>query len=215
MTKSIEQIWKEGFLRTDSLIAPQVVSIYNKKSMHIVDKFKRTFKINYYAIFIFSILNFFLYNHLGFPYIGGIIFFLLIGILIRSNKHKKKLENLDTNVSSFQYLTSFKNWLNDSINENKKMMRIFYPSMFLLAIFTIASPLLKTEEFKEFLQNSDLYLIKGIPLVFIIGVLFVIGTVTYYSDKIYLWDLKLVYGKMYSKLDDLISEIELLRSAEK
>ena len=54
MEKSIETIWKEGFLNNDALLAPQVNNLYHKKSNHIVDKFKRMFKFNLIAILIGS-----------------------------------------------------------------------------------------------------------------------------------------------------------------
>jgi len=42
MEKSIETIWKEGFLESDALVAPKLNDLYNQKSIHIVDKFKIT-----------------------------------------------------------------------------------------------------------------------------------------------------------------------------
>ncbi len=41
MDKSIETIWKEGFLRGDALVAPKVNDLYAQKSRHIVDKIQR------------------------------------------------------------------------------------------------------------------------------------------------------------------------------
>ena len=58
MEKSIETIWKEGFLNQDALIAPKLNNLYNKKSTHIVDKFKRMFRINLIAIEDFSMTSF-------------------------------------------------------------------------------------------------------------------------------------------------------------
>ena len=54
MEKSIESIWKEGFLKSDVLVAPKVNDIYNKKSEHIVDKFTRMFKTNLVVIVLCS-----------------------------------------------------------------------------------------------------------------------------------------------------------------
>ena len=63
MERSIENIWKEGFLKSDALVAPKINNLYNQKSIHIIDKFKRMFKINLIAIiafsFIFLIVSFF------------------------------------------------------------------------------------------------------------------------------------------------------------
>ena len=56
MEKSIETIWKEGFLKSDTLIAPKLNDLYNQKSKHVIDKFKRVFKINLIAI-VFLLLQ--------------------------------------------------------------------------------------------------------------------------------------------------------------
>jgi hypothetical protein len=54
MEKSIENIWKEGFLKSDALVAPKINNLYNQKSKHLTAKFERMFKINLIAIVVFS-----------------------------------------------------------------------------------------------------------------------------------------------------------------
>ena len=58
MEKSIESIWKQGFLENDAMVAPKLNNLYNQKSIHIIDKFKRMFKINLNALVIFSFFCF-------------------------------------------------------------------------------------------------------------------------------------------------------------
>ena len=50
MEKSIESIWKQGFLDNNAMVAPKLNNLYNQKSIHIIDKFKRMFKINLNAL---------------------------------------------------------------------------------------------------------------------------------------------------------------------
>ena len=38
MEKSIETIWKEGFMKDDALVAPKLNDLYNQKSANIIDK---------------------------------------------------------------------------------------------------------------------------------------------------------------------------------
>ncbi len=56
MDKSIETIWKEGFLKNDALIAPKLNDIYNQKSLDIVEQFKRMYKLNQIGILVFAII---------------------------------------------------------------------------------------------------------------------------------------------------------------
>jgi hypothetical protein len=56
MEKSIEHIWKTGFLDSKALVAPQVNDLYTRKSEHIIEKFKRMFRFNLKAIAIGGVL---------------------------------------------------------------------------------------------------------------------------------------------------------------
>ena len=50
MGKSIETIWKEGFLKNDALLAPKLNNLYNQKSKHLIEKIKKVSKIDNLSI---------------------------------------------------------------------------------------------------------------------------------------------------------------------
>ena len=54
MEKSIETIWKEGFLQSEALLAPKLNNLYTQKSISLVEKFRRRYKINRIAIIVFA-----------------------------------------------------------------------------------------------------------------------------------------------------------------
>jgi hypothetical protein len=85
MEKSIEDIWKEGFLKSDALVAPKINDLYNQKSIHIIDKFKRMFRINLIAIVAFSFI-FLIITYFNGMLITGIIFFVVLTVLVIINK---------------------------------------------------------------------------------------------------------------------------------
>ncbi len=85
MEKSIESIWKQGFLNSDALVAPKLNNLYNQKSIHLIDKFKRMFKINLNAIVIGSLLFLGISFLIGIPFMG-IGFFLTLSIIVIVNK---------------------------------------------------------------------------------------------------------------------------------
>ena len=58
MEKSIETIWKEGFIKNDALVAPKLNDLYNQKSIDIVEKFKRMYKLNRIAIMSLCYYNY-------------------------------------------------------------------------------------------------------------------------------------------------------------
>jgi hypothetical protein len=127
MDKSIESIWKEGFLKNDALLVPKLNDLYNQKSTHLVDKFKRRFKVNLKAIVIFSFIVLILSFLVGIPVMGVMMFFLFNGLVIVNNKLLKGLEKIDKNVSSYQYLKSFNDWMKEQISVNRRMAGFYYP----------------------------------------------------------------------------------------
>ena len=55
------------------------------------------------------------------------------------------------------------------------------------------------------------YLLFGIPIFWLLGVLLVAGILSYFGAVIYKWDVNLIYGNVFKKLDELISDMEELR----
>lgn len=218
MEKSIESIWKEGFLKSDALIAPKINNLYNQKSIHIIDKFKKMFKINLIAIVVFSFAFLIISFFVGIP-ITGVIFFVTLSVLVFINKKLlNDLEKIDLGESSYQYLKVFNQWKNKQIALNIKMSRFLYPIIFISMILGFwfkdaeGIPLgerLVNEVIKGF---PDIYLIYGIPLIGIVIALLILVLLAFFGGRIYKWDLNLVYGRVFKKLEELMTDIESLRS---
>jgi len=119
MEKSIEDIWKEGFLKSDALVAPKINDLYNQKSIHIIDKFKRMFKINLIAIVAFSFFFLIATFFIGIPLMGAIYFVALTVLVIINKRLFNGLEKIDQGVSSYQYLKTFNQWIQNMIAINK------------------------------------------------------------------------------------------------
>nr|WP_319512668.1 hypothetical protein [uncultured Draconibacterium sp.] len=218
MEKSIENIWKEGFLETDALVAPKINNLYNQKSIHIIDKFKRMFRTNLIAIaafsFSFLVVSFFL----GIP-ITGTIFFVTLSVLVFiNNKLLNDLEKIDLGVSSYQYLKAFNQWKNEQIVINKRMSKFLYPIIFMSMILGFwfkdaeGMHLGKRLVNKILIDFPDIYLLFGIPLIGIVIVLFIVVLLAFFGGRIYKWDLNIVYGRIFKKLEELMADIERLRS---
>ncbi len=134
MEKSIETIWKEGFLKSDALVAPKLNDLYNQKSKHIIDKFKKMFKINLIAIVVGSFIVLVASFLVGIPYMGASLFFILNGLVVINKKLLNSLSAIDNSVSSYQYLKAFDNWMKKLISVNTRISRYLYPLIFLSII---------------------------------------------------------------------------------
>ena len=218
MEKSIEDIWKEGFLKSDALVVPKTNNLYSKKSIHIIDKFKRMFKINLIAIVAFSFVFLIVSFIVGIP-ITGVMFFVTLSVLVFINKKLLNgLDRIDKGVSSYQYLKTFNEWIKKQISINKKISRFLYPIIFMSMILGFWFKDAEGMPLGERLVNEvligfpDIYLIYGIPLIGIVIVFIILILLAYFGGRIYKWDLNLVYGRVFRKLDELMTDIESLRS---
>jgi len=218
MEKSIENIWKEGFLKSDALVAPKINNLYNQKSIHIIDKFKRMFKINLIAIVAFSFAFLVVSFIIGIP-ITGIIFFVTLSVLVFINKRLlNDLEKIDIGISSYQYLKAFNQWIKKQVSINKRFSRFLYPIIFMSLVLGFWFKDAEGMPLGERLVNEilvgfpDTYLIFGIPLIGIVIVAVILVLLFLVGGRIYKWDLNIVYGRLFKKLGELMTDIESLRS---
>ena len=212
MGKSIETIWKKGFLDSEALVAPKLNDLYNQKSKTIIDKLKRMMKVNIYVIMVFAFLNWGLYTALGTPYTGVFIFFLFMGVCWTSVKKVRTMKNIDVSLSSYDYLKSCNSWFKMAISNNTKIMRFFYPLVFLASLMPIVHALRLGEVTNVAILNSGFHLVYGIPtftwvIAIVIAVLFYV-----FGGKIYKWDVDLAYSRIFRKLENMIAEMEELRN---
>lgn len=218
MEKSIETIWKEGFLKSDALVAPKLNDLYNQKSKHVIDKFKRMFKINLIAIVFFAFAMLVVTAFYGLPIIGISWFLILIALVVINKKLTNSLEKIDYHKNSYEYLMSFNKWLQEQLIINRKMARLYYPLFFLSIVvgfwFVDAEGINLGERLVgEVLYGfPDIYLVNGVPLIGIAFVLIIAGLLILFGGRIYNLDVKIVYGRIFKKIEELITDLEELRN---
>jgi hypothetical protein len=211
MEKSIETIWKEGFLENDAMVAPKLNNLYTQKSIHIIDKFKRMFKINLNALVVFSFVVLVVSFLVRIPVMGVLMFILFNVIVIVNKRLFKGLNKIDKNVSSYHYLKSFDNWMKEQISINMKMSRYIYPYIFITMVLGLGFSTDFRETFNRILGTHEIYFVYGIPIYWVLTMLLIVILLAIFGGRIYMWDLKLVYGRILKKLDELISDMDELR----
>lgn len=218
MEKSIESIWKQGFLKSDALVAPKLNNLYNQKSIHLIDKFKRMFKINLNAIVAGSLLFLGISFLIGIPYMG-IGFFLTLSIIAIVNRRLTRgLNEIEKSESSYHYIKAFDNWMKQQVSVNRIMARFYYPLFFLSFVLGFWHYHFNGKQLGEVITNKlilyypGIHLIFGVPLFIILGVILMMVLLSYLGGRIYNWDLKVVYGGVLRKLDEIIVDMEELRN---
>lgn len=212
MTKSIETMWKEGFVNEAHLSAPKINDLYNRKSQNIVDKLQNMFAINIKSIMVGGLIMLIMMSLIGAPFLGLYICCLLVPLIIIAKKELKKSVNLSKGQSSYDYIMSFNNWLKSSIETYSGYYKIFYPLFFLgMAVQGIVSQAggkliaLLVEKIP-----TDI-MILGQPYYLIVLIAILTLFFARFAEAIYHWDLSIVYGRQFKKLEELITDMEELR----
>lgn len=213
MERSIESIWKEGFLKPESLTTPKVNNLYSQKSLHIVERFKRTGKRNLYGIAIGSVvfLLFSFFANVG--YIGVFVSLLMYHLIWVGKRQSKNLEAIQYGSSSYDYLKAFSDWLQKAIDEYRQVYRYTYPMLFVAFIVgTFYARILGQESIiSKIMSDQDTYLAYGLPVYWLLlPTIFVVLTFVF-SGTLYKFDLYSVYGGIFRKLEELLKDMEELR----
>lgn len=219
MEKSIETIWKEGFLKKEALIAPKVNDLYNRKSIDVVDKFKRMYKMNIIAILVFALIFLPVSIAVNIPYMGIPMTFLFLTIVFFGVKFKKKLNKIDKSLNSYQYIKTFDNWTKDMIMFNTRLSRFLYPYVFLSLVagfwfggFGGNIPGQYVVD-RLLVDYPNTVLVFGIPLFVILGLMFGVAFFAYFGGRIGKWDINIGYGRILKRLDTLLIDMEELRAS--
>jgi len=139
MEKSIESIWKEGFLNENSLVAPKINDLYNQKSRHMVYRVQRMFRINFKIVIMMAIVFPVVYYFIDAVWQGLAASVLLLLTAWYNKRQIDDISTLDQGATSLDYLKSLDRWYKDMILKGEKMARLSYPLYLLIGLSTIWS----------------------------------------------------------------------------
>jgi hypothetical protein len=213
MRKTIEATWREGFLDPDALVAPKVNDLYTRKSTHIVDRIQRMQRINEIAIVIGAPVMWAFLSAIGIPYTGAIICTAWVGLLVVRRLYVTRFEAPDSSLDSYQYLNAFQRWLKDRIAWGRRVQRHLYAVTFLALAIGIGASAGGQLVIRNIVEgNPDVRLVNGVPLVLIAGVVAATIVVDLLGGVIFDFDVNTVYRNVFRKLDQMLAEMEELRS---
>ena len=140
----------------------------------------------------------------------GIGTFLILSVIVIVNKKLMNgLAKIDKGVSSYQYLKDFNNWMKEQLTVNRRMARYYYPLFFLAMVLGFWF----SNDFQEILAGPhEIYLVNGIPIFWMLPVILVTGLFAFFGGRIYNFDVGLVYGRVFKKLEEILADMEELRS---
>jgi hypothetical protein len=149
----------------------------------------------------------------------GVPMFIGMNVLVLLNKRLlNSLKLVDKCENTYDYLNAFDSWLKSQINTNKNFARFFYPFVFLSIITGFWMKKSGSQRIgdhtvqKLLLTYPDLQLVGGVPVVGVLGALLIVGILALLAGRIYEWDLKIIYGRLFKKFDELLADIKELRA---
>jgi hypothetical protein len=211
MEDSIESIWTKGFLHENSLVAPKINDLYNQKSKHVVDRVKRMFRINQRMIVAMSIILPVIHYFVDALWQGLAASVLLLLTGWYNHRVLIGIKTLDTGATSLDYLKSFDRWLTDVLLKTKRIVRFSYPLYVLISISTIWSAWSKQGVTLKIHQKfPDLLPPEHLPIIALVLAGGLALLMFCFSTKIYQWEMRLTYGRVFDKVKDTIAEMETL-----
>ena len=210
MTKSIETIWKEGFINSDAMVAPKLNSLYERKSQHTIDRLMRMGRLNLIGVVVMAFVFLTGSIVLGVPYTGVVIFALLAVAVVFGTTRLKKMKQLDDSLDSYRYLKSFDDFLKETMVGYTRMYRFVYPALS-LAFFQGIWSLGGFRE-RSLTDSSDVSLVNGTPLPMLTCALLVAALMALFAGPIYRFDVNLFYGRILKKLQEILADMEELKN---
>ncbi|MFD0751229.1 hypothetical protein ACFQZS_13845 [Mucilaginibacter calamicampi] len=211
MENSIEMIWKQGFLNENSLVAPRVNNLYNRKSINVVERIKQRMKnyrvFNYGLLIVILVTDYFMDI-----FLNGLVFCAMALVMIwYTRRIVRNIKTLDQEATSYDYLKSFDTYVKDIFARFEKIVRFSLPLYCLIGFVGVWAAWDKLGMFAIMKRqypnaNIELWGLAYLAAWMLVVILF--------SGKMYRLEVRLVYGRLFNKLEETITEMEKLKQGE-
>lgn len=202
MEKSIENIWTKGFMNAEELVAPKVVNLYNQKSKLLLDKFKKTYKIDNKALIPMAILLGIGLSLFGYIILGIYTMILMTALFFFNRKLLQSLETINVSTNSYDYLTVYRKTIKKITNKTTKIVGLIFPLVIIPAYWLV---FMNTEMYSDIITKVEPFKL----VLSIVGLTILLSFICMSICKI---TTSLVYGKYLNKLDDLILDMNELKN---
>ncbi|MEJ2111956.1 MAG: hypothetical protein P8Z37_19005 [Acidobacteriota bacterium] len=213
MNKSIEDIWKEGFLKSDALVAPKLNDLYNQKSMHIIDNLMSIGRKNIVGIIVGALVLLALSIIFKTVPAGIVLFLILISLAYYTQKLRNRMNGIDQGMNTYEYIKTLDRWLKDRIASLTKMYRVLYP----VIVFAFSIGLWHSKFGRIVMEHTSLgdpgtFMLWSVPGYWLLGTVIWAGLISILAGPLYRLDIHIVYGRIFDKLEEMIKEMEELRA---
>ena len=204
MEKSIESIWKEGFMKGESLVIPKLNNLYNQKSRLLIDRFLRIMKIDLWTLIPITLIISAWILYEGQLWVG--ISYLLISAIMFVVAWKKlqEIENIDQNINCYQYLKSVDQWIERAKGFYIRMIRYGTP-IYLIIVLILSFATTQEKSLQEIVAQSGIGEIVLLLMAPFAASLIAVG--------FYKLMYRIVYGHIIKKIREMLDDMEELKSS--
>ncbi|MEL7146980.1 MAG: hypothetical protein AAFO69_11465 [Bacteroidota bacterium] len=205
MEKSIESIWKEGFFKETSVDIPKVNNLYNRKSIHLMDKLLRTLEIDLWSIVpVAIVITAGLVYQSGTLWIGLVTISACTALFFVGKAKVDQLKQLDKSSSCFHYLREVKKWIAQTVSYYTRLMAVggplFVLTVHLIILLTLPEGHQLTTVYERLGNSGTLWFI-GLSMI----------ATAFIVVAVYRLAVKLVYGPTLKKIEMMLEDLEVLR----
>lgn len=216
MEKSIENIWKEGFMNSEMSVVPKIDDIKSLQSLYFVDQFKKSYQTNIIVLTATAILILLAAVIGGVPFTGLFLFMLFVSLAILGKKELNKLDRISMGIDCYEFLQKVDHWLKELLARFQQIYRFWIPLFFIGGSWGILNtnffiPFLGETLIDKILSNPGTYVFNGLPILWLSGIVLAAIGLSFFADQIFKREMKSIYGELISRLDQLLKEMEELR----
>lgn len=199
MDKSIENIWKEGFLKVNTEAAPRVENLYRRKSLMLTEKFKRTLSIDNWSILPLSVcflIGIGLKVNWGF---GIYVFAMMILLFFYNRRCLKTFNSLHIEDNVHEYMRGYLRSVESLIRRISRMMVVGFPAFIVPAYIYIF--FVWKDKGSVFLEEKGWTIFILLCLAVVVG-LSALGWISYRVS------VRIVYGRMIKDLRQMVADMD-------
>ena len=199
MERSIENLWKEGFESEKSIQIPVIRDLYQKKSKLVIEKIKSSSKLDNMSLIPLAIILAGIFIFLNKPILGAYVAALILILFILNRKKLRQLEELNLGANTYLYLK-------DYYSEIKGLQKYY------TILLGLGLPILILPGYFLYFQGTPVMsLFNGLDLHFQIMLVAILSLVLSGLGVFsYRLSTHLLYSKLISKLEEIISDMEEL-----
>lgn len=202
MERSIEKIWKKGFEAEEKLSAPVISNLYKRKSKLVIQQINNTAKKDNFSLIPVAIIISVIFLFTGKIILAIYASMLLIALFFVNKKLLANLETIDIRDNTYNYLLNYRKQVKNIICYSTWIVGLGLPLVIIPGYWLFFYDSKLMDQFLVLDRAVQILLVLSLALLFsFLGIL------------AYRLSTRIVYGKLLTKLETTIKDMEDLMKA--